>query len=165
MPLTGCTADSGRPAAELRSMDRSSLVRERDEPGEWPADRDDPDASDSFPAAQLTSLLMTCQALATCINWSCKRHGCKRRQEFISTAAKGDSSRASSAFVVMTWSSPSAAPGRKGAPRFRSVSCDSLDCAGTRSAVGTAQAEAPWLVAASAATCAQSAKAVHSFAA
>ena len=33
-PLSGCTADSGRPAAELRSMDLSSRVRERAELGE-----------------------------------------------------------------------------------------------------------------------------------
>ena len=59
MPLSGCTADSGSPAAELRSVDRSNAVRERPEPGEWPADRDDPDASDSFPAAQPTERKIT----------------------------------------------------------------------------------------------------------
>lgn len=40
-------------------------MRERDEPGDWPADREDPDASDSFPAAQLAALLMTRQASQT----------------------------------------------------------------------------------------------------
>jgi hypothetical protein len=50
VPLTGCTDDSGSPAAELRSIDRSSAVRDR-VVGDGAGDREEPDASEPDSAA------------------------------------------------------------------------------------------------------------------
>ena len=151
-PLSGCTADSGKPAAELRNMDLSSRVRERAELGEWPADRDEPDASDSFPAARHgdfdVSTPMSCLMVLPMM-----------LHEVVSRPQHGNMS--ASCVHGHCKDSPSAAPGRKDAPRFRSVSCDNRGCVETTSAVGTSHAEVPWPADAGAIPCAQSLKSVH----
>ena len=131
--LKGCTDDRGSPAAELRSIDRSSAVRDRLLLGDAADDRGEPDASQPSSAARhgphwiaCTVRLSRATAPLTAI-------------PFLAPQMHAEVSRGARRVAHPT--SPSAPPWRKDTKRFLSDSCESCDGTGTTLAVGASHAD------------------------